>query len=238
MLTGVLVVAFPVSVFSDLWQKEVRRLARERRILLPDDDDYYDNANDDDDSIKNGGDDDDNNDNRDAILAKCSADSATNFGSETEDSIYYSSRAKDFDTLISNMSLSRLVNTAVPDKTSTSVDGASYSRSINSPLSDRNSGGVNKANQINPRGDTVIDSSVVMERDDIAEIDRTVGETGKTLRDLIMEMETKEGQTIFASIDRKWNGQGYNFSYHPAMQMIASTTIRGLFPRLAHYFQD
>ena len=170
MLTGVLVVAFPVSVFSDLWQKEVRRLARERRILLPDDDDYYDNANDDDDSIKNGGDDDDNNDNRDAILAKCSADSATNFGSETEDSIYYSSRAKDFDTLISNMSLSRLVNTAVPDKTSTSVDGASYSRSINSPLSDRNSGGVNKANQINPRGDTVIDSSVVMERDDIAEI--------------------------------------------------------------------
>lgn len=48
MLTGVLVVAFPVSVFSDLWSKEVERINKSKGIEtgLDDDDDRTDGGND------------------------------------------------------------------------------------------------------------------------------------------------------------------------------------------------
>lgn len=39
MLTGVLVVAFPVSVFSELWQKELRRTGAFAELMNDDDDD-------------------------------------------------------------------------------------------------------------------------------------------------------------------------------------------------------
>ena len=57
----------------------------------------------------------------------------------------------------------------------------------------------------------------------------------KTLRDLIMDIKgTDLEASLFASIDRKWNGQGYNFSFHPDRLIKASMLIRGLFPRLAY----
>ena len=77
--------------------------------MLPDDDDDDDEDDDDNDE------DDDDDVNR-ALLVKNSADSGNYQGSETEDSAYYaSSRAKELDTLMSNMSLSRLMAGA-PEK--------------------------------------------------------------------------------------------------------------------------
>ena len=72
-------------------------------------------------------------------------------------------------------------------------------------------------------------------REDIVEIDMTCNGSDQTLRDLIMEIKGKDSDVpLFASIDRKWNGQGFNFSFHPDKLIEASMTIRGLFPRLAH----
>lgn len=110
MLTGVLVVAFPVSVFSDLWSKEVKRINREMRIInphvemLPDDedDDYVDDNDSDND---NGSDDGSANIH---LLAKGSTDTNN----------YDTSRAKDFNKLMSNMSFSRLMQNT-PDTAST-----------------------------------------------------------------------------------------------------------------------
>ena len=72
-------------------------------------------------------------------------------------------------------------------------------------------------------------------RDDIVEIDMECPGTDKTLRDLIMNIKGSDSETsLFASIDRKWNGQGFNFSFHPDKLIEASMIIRGLFPMLAH----
>ena len=76
-------------------------------------------------------------------------------------------------------------------------------------------------------------------REDIVEIDMPCKGTNKTLRDLIMEIKGNDSDSpLFASIDRKWNGVGYNFSFHPDKLIEASMTIRGLFPRLAHEFGE
>ena len=71
-------------------------------------------------------------------------------------------------------------------------------------------------------------------RDDIIEIDRKCS-LDKTLRDLIMGIKAKDSKhPLFTSVDRKWNGQGYNFSFHPKKAIEANMALRGLFPRLAH----
>ena len=76
-------------------------------------------------------------------------------------------------------------------------------------------------------------------REDIVEIDRVCPDSQHTLRDLIMKISTKTSNLpLFASIDRKWNGVGYNFSFHPSKQEEATTAIRGLYPRLAHHFGE
>ena len=50
-----------------------------------------------------------------------------------------------------------------------------------------------------------------------------------------MDIKGKDSEyPLFASIDRKWNGQGYNFLFHPSKLIEANMTIRGLYPRLAH----
>ena len=77
---------------------------------------------------------------------------------------------------------------------------------------------------------------VARSREDIVEIDMKCRGTDKTLRDLIMEIKAKDSDNrLFASIDRKWNGQGFNFSFHPGRMIEAGMALRGLFPRLAHY---
>ena len=78
-------------------------------------------------------------------------------------------------------------------------------------------------------------------RDDIIEIDTICNGTNLTLRDMIMAIpfETDVGITsLFASIDKKWNGQGFNFSYHPSKHAEANTTLKGLFPRLAYEYGE
>ena len=78
-------------------------------------------------------------------------------------------------------------------------------------------------------------------RDDVIEIDTICNGTNLTLRDMIMafEFETDKGNTsLFASIDKKWNGNGFNFSYHPSKHAEANATIKGLFPRLAHEYGE
>ena len=72
-------------------------------------------------------------------------------------------------------------------------------------------------------------------REDIVEIDMECPGSNKTLRDLIMSIKGNESDTpLFASVDRKSNGQGFNFSFHPDKLIEASMTIHGLFPRLAY----
>ena len=56
---------------------------------------------------------------------------------------------------------------------------------------------------------------VARSRDDIIKIDRTCKNLDKTLRDLIMGIKAKDrAHPLFAYVDRKWNCQGYNFSFH------------------------
>ena len=166
MLTGVLVVAFPVSVFSDLWQKEVRKIAKERRILLPDDGSEI--ADDDEDS--NGDGDYDNND-QDIVLAKSSADSCTNPGSEAEDSVYYGSRAKEFDTLVSNMSLPRLRYAPAAEKYIPPV--CANNSSIRSGILQGHLGSdkvLDERDQTKTSSDKAKNTAIMIERDDLMEI--------------------------------------------------------------------
>ena len=78
----------------------------------------------------------------------------------------------------------------------------------------------------------------MLSRDDIIEIDSPVTDDGTTIREMIMGIKNAEGEPIFSSIDRKWNGQGYNFSYHPKFSDEGPVTIRGLYPRLHHNYGD
>ena len=72
-------------------------------------------------------------------------------------------------------------------------------------------------------------------QDDIIEINTKCKSLDKTLRDLIMGIKAKDSEhPLFASVDRKWNGQGYNFSFHPKKSIEANMTLRGLYPRLAY----
>ena len=72
----------------------------------------------------------------------------------------------------------------------------------------------------------------MLSRDDIIEIDRPIDETNTTLRDVIMAIKNINNENIFSSIDRKWNGQGFNFSFHPKFAEEGPITIRGLYPRI------
>ena len=78
----------------------------------------------------------------------------------------------------------------------------------------------------------------MLSRDDIIEIDSPATDDGKTIREMIMDIKNVDGESIFSSIDRKWNGQGYNFSYHPKFGDEGPVTIRGLYPRLHHNYGD
>ena len=63
-------------------------------------------------------------------------------------------------------------------------------------------------------------------RDDIIEIDRRSGNYDKTLRDMIMNIKGKDSEyPLFASVDRKWTGQGFNFSFHPSKLIEANMTL-------------
>ena len=54
-----------------------------------------------------------------------------------------------------------------------------------------------------------------------------------------MSIKGKDSEyPLFASIDRKWNGQGFNFSFHPSKLIKANVTLRGLFPRLAREYGE
>ena len=62
---------------------------------------------------------------------------------------------------------------------------------------------------------------------------------GITLRDMIMSIKSQENNTpVFASIDKKWWGTGYNFSFHPSKSTEAWMVLKGLFPRLAHEYGE
>jgi len=97
MLTGVLVIAFPVSVFSDLWSKEVDRLRQLQGL--------DDTEQDDDD------DDGDNSDNNISTVADAPLKPPGSHQRTQSDisSIYFSSRAQDVAALWSSINLGRLV---------------------------------------------------------------------------------------------------------------------------------
>ena len=76
-------------------------------------------------------------------------------------------------------------------------------------------------------------------RDDIIEIDRMCRNSDKTLRDMMMSITGKDSEyPLFSSVDRKWNGQGFNFLFHPDKVIEANMTLRGLFPRLSHEYGE
>jgi hypothetical protein len=71
--------------------------------------------------------------------------------------------------------------------------------------------------------------------DSLAVIDTAVGQTHKTLRDMIMEIPATTGNTetlLFMAINAPWKGKGFVILYHPAKADEASTTLNGLYPRL------
>ena len=76
-------------------------------------------------------------------------------------------------------------------------------------------------------------------RDDIIKINTSCQNMDKTLQELIMSIKGKDTEyLLFASIDRKWNGLGFNFSFHPDKAIEANMTIQGLYPRLAHEYGE
>jgi hypothetical protein len=76
-------------------------------------------------------------------------------------------------------------------------------------------------------------------RDDIVEVDHPIsGLKGITIRDLVMQFKSTTGNTdtpLFASIDKKWKGAGFNFTFHPAKAIEAEIVMRGIYPRLVHH---
>ena len=76
-------------------------------------------------------------------------------------------------------------------------------------------------------------------RRDIVEINMICPGTEKTLHDLIMDIRGNNSKNpLFVSIDQKWNGNGFNFSFHPDKLVEASMAICSLFPHLAHPFGE
>ena len=65
-------------------------------------------------------------------------------------------------------------------------------------------------------------------RDDIIKIYRRSRNYDKILRDMIMNIKRKDSEYPlfkFASVDWKWNGQGFNFSFHPSKLIEANMTL-------------
>lgn len=93
MMTGVLVVAFPASVFSDLWSREVRRISKEYE--------FHDGDNNSDGSVcdKDAGENDTNNDD-----SKNQYPPGNN-KNDGRDSVYHSTKAQDMAAVLSKMSL-------------------------------------------------------------------------------------------------------------------------------------
>jgi len=153
---GVLVVAFPVSVFSDLWHREVRRIDREMRKMnlaafTATDDDEGDSYDDDE---------------------GFSGDQASapgfrgNAPQQSDDfDLYDTSRAKEFDTLMS-MSMSRL-------RLSSTRDADALS-SMNSSAIAKDTPSANESEPIDTDASTTRArgkmGTVTMERDDLNEI--------------------------------------------------------------------
>lgn len=102
MMLGVLVVAFPVSVFSELWQREVSKISRHYG--------YRDDALQ---QIQGE---------EDQKSAKSGGDAAADNDDDSLHDIYYSTKAKDFDALLSTMNLSRS-SSVLPAVNSQDTDG-------------------------------------------------------------------------------------------------------------------
>ena len=100
-------------------------------------------------------------------------------------------------------------------------------------------GSISKFRVLTNRQDLWSKQHVAKSRDDIVEIDRVCKDQDMTLRDMIMSIKSQENDTpVFASIDKKWRGTGYNFSFHPSKSMEALMVLKGLFPRLAYEFGE
>jgi hypothetical protein len=97
MFMGVLVVAFPVSVFSDLWSKEVKKLNKHYGIDMGDDDEdnnNYSNARDG--SVY-----------YDATTGEASGGGGGETNDRGIDEIYQLTKAKDVEALLSSINIAR-----------------------------------------------------------------------------------------------------------------------------------
>lgn len=74
---------------------------------------------------------------------------------------------------------------------------------------------------------------------DIVSVDTPEPFSGKSLRDMIMEISASSGNSnapLFAAVDASWNGDSYVVSFHPDKTAEASMVLKGLYPRLKHQY--
>jgi hypothetical protein len=75
---------------------------------------------------------------------------------------------------------------------------------------------------------------------DISTLDFVDKKIGRSLRDLIMKIESRQqpGQQLFHSVDETWNHNGYNFAFFPNLEAEARSMMMALIPFLVHHYDE
>ena len=75
---------------------------------------------------------------------------------------------------------------------------------------------------------------------DIDALDFVDPTLGRSLRDLIMKIESRTvvGQPLFHTVDQTWDQNGYQFGFFPNVDTEARSMIMSLIPFLRHHYQE
>jgi hypothetical protein len=73
---------------------------------------------------------------------------------------------------------------------------------------------------------------------DISALDYVDGKIGRSLRDLVMKIESRTipGQQLFHVVDETWNQNGFHFAFFPNVETEARSMMMALLPFLVHHY--
>jgi hypothetical protein len=96
-----------------------------------------------------------------------------------------------------------------------------------------------KIERLRARQKSFLQNIVSMATWDIIQLDYSPDTSQPTLRQMIMDMTTKEGNIpLFHCVDLDWRGEGFVFQCAPAVKIEAECTIQSLLPILSHHYPD
>jgi hypothetical protein len=125
-----------------------------------------------------------------------------------------------------------------------SKDPTSYLNGIRLRFVKNKKDGVNpvekgKIERLRARQKTFLQNIVTSTTWDIIQLDYSPDIHQPTLRQMIMDMTTKDGNIpLFHCVDLDWRGEGFVFQYAPAVKVEAECTINTLLPLLRHQYPD